>query len=90
MAKRPNWSRPLPETLIIPKLMTLETLADVRKLLAHLPAETRTKELWLHVAAKLKEATVGADTLKVAITLRMALNLEGVPCRPKRRPVRNS
>jgi hypothetical protein len=38
---RPNRSRPLPRPLAIPTVMDLVTLADVRKLLGHLPKETR-------------------------------------------------
>jgi hypothetical protein len=33
MAKRPAWSTALPRPITIPQVMTLKTLADVRKLL---------------------------------------------------------
>ena len=41
MAKRADWSRPLPQALVIPTVMTLKTLADVRELLRHLPEDRR-------------------------------------------------
>lgn len=53
-AKRPDWSRPLPRPLVILEVMTLETLADVRKLLGHLPKEVRAKETWQAVAEQLE------------------------------------
>jgi hypothetical protein len=36
----------LPRQLVIPTVMTLKTLANVRKLIGHLPAATRA--MWLH------------------------------------------
>jgi hypothetical protein len=80
---RQNWSRPLPRPLTIPEVMDLITLADVRKLLGHLPKQTREKSTWQHVAAELAEAAKGADPANVAVALRMVLSLEGVECRVK-------
>ena len=39
--QRPDWSRRLPQPLVIPKVMTLATLDDVRKLMRHLPKDRR-------------------------------------------------
>ena len=40
----PNWSQPLPRPIIIPEVMQLATLGDVRLLYdKHLPAEYRAK-----------------------------------------------
>jgi hypothetical protein len=80
---RPNWSRPLPRTLIIPNVMTIRTLADVRDLIErHLPAETREKPSWRHLASLLPSAAAGADMVEVGVALRMVLsrgNVERVP-----------
>ena len=80
---RPNWSRPLPRPLVIPKVMTLKTLDDVRKLMGHLPAATRAKSTWQHVAKCLDEAARSADAVHVTVALQIVLMLEGVECRPK-------
>jgi hypothetical protein len=45
MPKRLSWSAPLPRPITIPQVMTLKTLADVRKLLAHIPKERCADEL---------------------------------------------
>jgi hypothetical protein len=79
--KRPDWSRPLPAPLAIPKLMTLKTLADVRTLLGHLPKEHRAKETWRHVAKTLDEAARGGDPVDVAVALKLVLSLEHIACR---------
>jgi hypothetical protein len=79
-----DWSRALPRPLIIPGVMTLATLADVRFLIRkHLPAHFRDKQTWQHAAAELDKAAAGGDTADLSIALRMALTLEGVECRPK-------
>ncbi len=84
---RLNWSRPLPRTLIIPDVMTIRTLADVRDLIErHLPAEVREKSTWRHMASLLPKAAAGADTADVSVALRLVLELERVPCRPIKKP----
>ena len=81
---RSNWSRALPRPLVIPKVMTLKALGDVRVLIErHLPQHFRAKATWRYVAARLAEAAHGGDTVDVAIPLRLALMLENVECRPK-------
>jgi hypothetical protein len=72
--KRPrsDWSHPLPRPLTIPTVMDLVTLADVRRLIGHLPKASREKSTWQHVAA------VSGDTAQVSIALQMVLMLEGV------------
>jgi hypothetical protein len=79
----PDWSRPLPQPLEIPGVMTLKTLADVRELMRRLPRRTREKETWRHVAAQLAEAARSGDTVDVAVPLRLVLMLERVECRIK-------
>ena len=80
--KRPDWSRPLPQQIVIPDLMTLRTLADVRVLLSHLPKEYRAKETWRHVAKTLDEAAGGEiEPLEVAVALKLVLSLEGIASR---------
>jgi hypothetical protein len=63
---------------MIPKVMTLKTLADVRELMRHLPADRRDRATWRHVAAQLNEAAAGADPTDVVVALRMVFMLEGV------------
>ncbi len=85
-SSRPDWSRKLPQPLVISRpwgLTTLTTLADVCKLIGQLPAETRQKSIWQHVTAELTAAADGADTIHVAVLLQMVLSMEGVECRPK-------
>ena len=53
---RPDWSRALPRPLVIPAVMTLKTLGDVRKLLVHLPKDVRARSTWQGVANQLDAA----------------------------------
>jgi hypothetical protein len=78
---RLDWSCALPRPLVIPKVMTLKTLADVRELMRHIPADRRERSTWRHVDAELGKAAAGADPADVAIALRMVLMLESVECR---------
>jgi hypothetical protein len=81
---RPDWSRLLSRSLVIPKVMTLRTLDDVRTLLGHPPPETREKETWQHVARCLDRAASGAaDVVHVSISLQIVPKLEGVEFRAK-------
>ena len=73
----------MPRSLVIPEVMTLVALTDVRELIeGHLPAHFRDKATWRVVAKDLKAAALGADPAEVSIALRMALSLEGVKCQP--------
>ena len=74
----------MPRPLVIPDVMKLATLADVRVLITkHLPKDHRARRSWRHVAAELDKAAAGADTADVAIALRLALIIEHVECLPQ-------
>ena len=83
LSKRANWSRPLPQPLLIPDVMVLATLADVRELMRHLPADRRERRTWRRVAADIEAAAAGGDIEGAVIGLRMVLFLERVECRPQ-------
>lgn len=81
LRKRLDWSRRLPRPLVIPKVMTLTRLADVRELMRHLPADHRNRSTWRLVADDLEAAARGADPADVSIALRIVLMLEHVEYR---------
>jgi hypothetical protein len=83
LPKRPNWSRRLPRPLTIPDVMTVATLADVRKLMQHVPKDRRELSTWQHVAAELDKAAAGADPVDVSIALRLVLVMERVEYRQR-------
>jgi hypothetical protein len=72
----------LPRPIIIPDVMELATLADVRILVEkHLPKEYRSKFSWRHLAGLLKRAAEGQqDVVEVSTALRIVLQLEGIAC----------
>ena len=79
---RPDWSRPLPRPLVIPTVLNLVTLDDVRTLIErHLPMQTRNKPNWRYVRERLAEAARSGNTIDVVVALQIALHLEGVECR---------
>jgi len=71
------------EALENPDDYDLTTLADVRKLLGHLPAELRQRDTWQHVADRLHNAAHGGDIKEAVIAVRLVLQLEQVPCLPQ-------
>jgi hypothetical protein len=79
----PNWSQPLPRPIIIPKVMELATLGDVRALVEkHLPAEYRTKFTWRKLAGMLRRAAEGKeDAAELSTALQLVLQIEGVEYR---------
>ena len=80
-AKRADWSRRLPQPLVIPKVTTLRTLDDVRRLMRHLPEDRRQMSTWQHVATQLERAATDGTVEHAATALRMVLMLEKVECR---------
>ena len=57
-----------------PEVMTLQTLADVRRLIEHVPAGRRELQTWRHVAAQITVAAWGTvDVAAAIVALRMAL-----------------
>jgi hypothetical protein len=78
-----DWSRPLPRPLVIPKVMTLRTLADVRTLIEHLPPEYRERSMWQRLESLLADAARGGNVVVMAVALQIVLSLERVECRPE-------
>src|SRR5271156_6438464 len=70
------WSTPLPRPITIPQVMTLKTLADVRKLLGHIPKERRELSTWWHVEATLQACAAGDDPVNIGVALQIVLQGE--------------
>jgi hypothetical protein len=78
---RPDWSRPPPRPLVIPTVLDLATLDDVRALIErHLPMRIREKPTWRYIREKLAEAARSGNMTDVVVALQIALHLEGVEC----------
>jgi class 3 adenylate cyclase len=76
---RPDWSRPLPQLLIVSGVMTVATLNDARVLIEqHLPAASRAKDMWRYVSDELRRAALGRDAAEFSSVMEMALSLEGL------------
>ena len=67
--------------MVIPDVLHIATLADVRELMRHLPPDHREGPTWRHVASQLEKAAAGADVIDVFVALRLALSLERVEYR---------
>jgi hypothetical protein len=81
---RADSSRPLPRSIVIPDVMRIATLADVRELVQkHLPKHYRQQTPWRHVADELKAARKSGSTADVSVALQMALSLSRVEFRVK-------
>jgi hypothetical protein len=59
--------------------MTLKTLADVRKLLGHIPKERRQLSTCQHVEATLQACAAGDDPVNISVALQIVLQGERVP-----------
>lgn len=59
--------------------MTLRTLADVRELIRHVPAERRNLRTWRHVETTLRECAAGEDPENISVALQIVLRGERVP-----------
>jgi hypothetical protein len=79
VSKRGGWSAPLPRSITIPDVMTLMTLADVRKLLSHIPKERRQLSTWQHVEKTLQGCVAGDDAANISVALQLVLQAERVP-----------
>jgi len=78
--KRPDYSRPLPRPLVIPSVMRLKTLADVRKLIGRMPMDFRAKETWQRIAALVDDAARG-DTDPTRRSRGIAASFDDGKCR---------
>ena len=56
MRKHADWSRRLPRQIIIPQVMKLSTLADVRALMQHLSDGHRQRSTWRYVKTQVADA----------------------------------
>jgi hypothetical protein len=74
----PDWSRKLSRPLTISGARRLKTLADVRELIRHLPAQHRRRPSWRYVKAEITDAAHSGEIFGASTALRMALMFECV------------
>jgi hypothetical protein len=60
-------------------VVTLKTLAEVWKLLHHIPRERRGLSTWQHVEKTLQARVRGADPANISVALQIVLQADGVP-----------
>lgn len=58
--------------------LPLETTADVRRLLRHLPAEYRALHTWQHVEREVEEAEKSGEAESVSVALKMVLMMSNL------------
>ena len=82
---RTAWSRPLPRPIVIPKVMALTTLADVRELVEKALASRAPRKTYVALRwdVACRAARGEDDASDVEIALRMVLAIEGIECRPR-------
>jgi hypothetical protein len=73
-----DWSRLLPQRIVIPTVTTLTTLADARVLIEQLPEDHRASPIWHHIASQLEQSAAGIEVVDLGIALHLALLLEGL------------
>lgn len=78
MPLQSDWSRPLPQRIVIPTVATLTTLADVRALIKQLPEGHCSSPVWRHITTQLERSAAGIEVIDLGIALRLALLLEGL------------
>ena len=66
-------------------MMTFKTLADVRKLIGHMPKEFRDRSAWQRIAALLGDAARSGDATPadVTVALELVLMMEKVTFRQR-------
>ena len=78
MQLQSDWSRPLPQRIVIPTVATLATLADARVLIEQLPEDHRASPIWHHITTQLEQSAAGIEVVDLGIALRLALLVEGL------------
>jgi hypothetical protein len=78
MQLQSDWSRPLPQRIVVPTVATLTTLADARVLIQQLPEDHRASPIWQHITTQLEQSAAGIEVVDLGISLRLALLLEGL------------